>query len=710
MKFAKELEQDLVPGEWRPIHAEHIADGSLEWRAKYLDYKTGKTYVKAVSRAISRANGSPRLLRRDTFFSRPYNNSPLSYTYTGTGEIEPTVPLRESPAALGVDSRPESEESSGDQKVTTPMLMPGRRKAKKDNGEYLRYGSIVATPPSSSKLPLPLELPGPALSSDSDVQYSPNTVTPSGTHPQPKTDSLLPIRSSSNGTSSSAYEVGPTTAPPNKSSTFGPASGQNTLQLPRLMSTTGGPVKASSRAFLQRILSVSHGRTSNNGSQRADVSLPAFDQVRARQQEFFKWMDGELDKIESFYKSKEDEAGDRLKILREQLHVMRNRRIDEIAEARKAKDIRKDDEHAAIDPLTKKKHSTEYDNSRPGTRGQLQAWILPFEKAIQNAKIRTRGPQPGPNSRALQSMERTPELLSEDGQNNHRQIEDGRDYVRRPHHDPEVPYRSAKRKLKLALKEYYRGLELLKSYALLNRTAFRKINKKYDKAVNARPLLRYMSEKVNKAWFVQSDVLDGHMHAVEDLYSRYFEKGNHKVAVGKLRSSAGRRGEYTGNAFRSGLFVGTGAVFAIQGLIYASNLLFYELDPTIQLQTSYLLQIYGGYFLALYLFIWFCLDCCIWSRNKINYIFIFEFDPRNHLDWRQLVEIPSFLLLALGLFMWLNFSRYGAPEMFIYYPVILIFATVVIIFLPAPILFHRSRRWFVYSHVSNRLYTSVGLP
>jgi hypothetical protein len=436
-------------------------------------------------------------------------------------------------------------------------------------------------------------------------------------------------------------------------------------------------------------------------SHRIDMDMVAVDQVRQRQKEFFAWLDKELEKIEGFYKMKEDEAGARLEILREQLHEMRNRRIEEVAAAQHAKAIRKEDEHNTFQfpPRHSNAQSTKDDGDRPDSRDHLKAWFNPVGRVIDQAKAKVTGPHPGSNSKALQAMQESPEMRSKAKAEQNRRLDEGRDYVRRPHYSDEVPYRTAKRKLKLALQEFYRGMELLKSYALLNRTAFRKINKKYDKAINAHPPLRYMSEKVNKAWFVQSEVLDGHLHAVEDLYARYFERGNHKIATGKLRSSLGKAADQSASAFRNGLLIGTGLVFTIQGVIYGADLL-YDPDPNIQTQTSYLLQIYAGYFLALYLFAWFCFDCSIWTRNRINYQFVFEFDPRSHLDWRELAEFPSFLILLFGLFVWLNFMRYGSPEMYIYYPVVLIFFTAVLIFFPGPIIFHRSRRWFVYSHVS----------
>ena len=427
------------------------------------------------------------------------------------------------------------------------------------------------------------------------------------------------------------------------------------------------------RHRLTRLLTT--GSTVNRQtSSKLDIGLQNFDQVREAEREFFSFLDAELDKIESFYKQKEDQASQRLVLLREQLHEMRNRRITEIAEARR----KREQEHGDTNDSGPSDEIPE-----EGGKDTGHDWMTP---------IRAKFIKLGPNSKALQRMHRTPSITGHTA-------DERRDYVRRTPGD-DVPYRTAKRKLKLALQEFYRGLELLKSYALLNRTAFRKLNKKYDKAVNARPQYRYMNEKVNKSWFVNSDILDGHISTVEDLYARYFERGNHKVAAGKLRNLNRRLGDFSDSTFRSGLLIGCGAVFATQGLIYGSELLFDEDENLVQ-QTSFLMQLYGGYFLMVFLFALFTLDCRIWTKNRVNYPFIFEFDTRNNLDWKQVAEFPSFFFALFGVFIWLNFSRLGDwDSLYLYYPVILIVLSLFILGFPAPILYHKARRWFLYSHVS----------
>lgn len=572
-------------------------------------------------------------------------------------------------------------------KKTPPMPVPSHKRSQGPSDDGANYGSFVPTPPSRQKLPF--ELPDPALTPERRPQERSGTVTRNASFLLDSDNRPNPTRSASAVATQNAYEIGKTTTAPRRNGTF--ASLRSHL-----------PQSGEVRPFVRRMFSVGAPPTPNR-PRRMDVDMVAVDLVRDRQNDFFKWMDKELDKVETFYKMKEDEAGSRLTILRDQLHEMRNRRIEEVAVAQHARAIRSEQEHKLFDFQNHSNgQSKKDDDYRPTSRDKLDAWLDPLQRVIGNAKAKVTGPHPGSNSKALQVMRESPELRAKNQSEENRQMDAGRDYIRKPHYNDDVPYRTAKRKLKLALQEFYRGMELLKSYALLNRTAFRKINKKYDKAVNAHPPLRYMSEKVNKAWFVQSDVLDGHIHAVEDLYARYFERGNRKIASGKLRSSSGRRRDQSASAFQNGIFIGLGAVFSVQGVIYGAELLNHT-DPTIRVQTSYLLQIYAGYFLALYLFSWFCLDCSVWTRNKINYQFVFEFDPRHNLDWRQLSEFPSFLLLVFGLFIWLNFSRYGAPEMYIYYPVILIFVTALLIFLPAPYIFHRSRRWFVYSHVGSAI-------
>ncbi|KAJ4148193.1 hypothetical protein LMH87_002674 [Akanthomyces muscarius] len=646
MKFAKELERDAVP----------------EWRVKYLNYKAGKKYVKAVARAVNRANGATPKLRSSrgtSLFGQVPNSNTQQTLRTTFSDREYRQSLASVPT---LSSRPPAYTSG-----TTPYEVrpsPARAVPAKDikGGEddalnrlpdnNLQYGSFVATPPNPSPIAQrgtsgEFELPAPAMRPAPDASPPDATVR---THdwarnlktPRPvdrrNSSTILPV-SQSKGSIASAWDK----------------------------RKRRGSTDQHQPSPLRRIFSYSP--TLTRDASVTSFGLEPFDLIREREHEFYDFMDSELDKVESFYKLKEEQAGRRLELLREQLHEMRNRRLQEII--------------PQSGNTSTQEHMALYGNdSDSGTDRSGNHWM---------PSIKTKLFPPGPNSKALRAMPHTPYMGGRDPQS-----EGHRDYIRRPD-EQDVSYRTAKRKLKLALQEFYRGLELLKSYALLNRTAFRKINKKFDKAVNARPPLRYVNEKVNKAWFVNSDLLEGHIKAVEDLYARYFERGNHKLAAGKLRSLAKKSSDESGSSFLNGFLIGTGIVFSVQGLVYGVQLLF-DNDPTVRLHTSYLMQIYAGYFLMLLLFAYFCINCYIWTKCKVNYTFIFELDPRTRIDWRRMAEFPSFFLFIFGVVMWANFSRYGNESLYLYYPVVLIAFTALVIFLPLPVLAHKSRRWFGYSH------------
>ena len=548
------------------------------------------------------------------------------------------------------------------------------------------YGSIISSPPSGRMLQPPsLELPDPAMSPSEDPfarhnrAWRRSRLNPHATPASRQADGV-------DGAAGDAFEVGKTHSPKPHSSLM---SRRHNIFKPRRAASTPGIVSPAQPPLLRRIFSNAPIGSPVVG----DVPLEAYKEFDLRQAEFMNFLDKELNKIDSFYKSKEAEAAQRLEVLKQQLHEMRDRRMEEVAIAQKAEELAKQERRRHSSKVAENNHqSTKSTSSAASSALKL---IQPIENAFGF------GSRFGKNTRAMKDMGSPgmPAGISPEHLARHQQADSHarRDFARRPTVHDDIPYRSAKRKLKLALQEFYRGLELLKSYALLNRTAFRKINKKYDKALKARPTGRYMSEKVNKSWFVQSEVLEGLLVAVEDLYARYFERGNHKVAVGKLRSKTSRVGAFSGSIFRNGLLLAGGLVFGIEGIVYGAEHLS---NPNLSVQTeaSYLLQIYAGYFLSLFLFLLFCLDCRIWTRAKINYVFIFEFDTRHNLDWHQLSELPCLFFFLLGLSLWLNFQQTGVDSMFLYWPVVLIALTLLILLFPGPILYHRSRHWWAYSN------------
>ena len=294
-------------------------------------------------------------------------------------------------------------------------------------------------------------------------------------------------------------------------------------------------------------------------------AMEAYREFDACQDEFFRFLEEELKKVEEFYKEKEDDANQRMETLQDQLEVMKSRHSEKLAEQRRKKRGRSD---AFFSAANVSDHPAALP-SEPHAQPDRWSNDITRKLGLGHARLFRRKKHSGP-----------PHSIEDGKDGRNRQI-DGR-LVN------EVPYKEAKGRLKHALQDFYRNLEMLKSYAMLNRTAFRKINKKYDKALNTRQTGKFMAEKVDQAWFVQSNVLESHLNDVEYLYARHFAKGSHKIAVKKLRTK--HQVDYSLSSFRDGLLLGAGVVLAARGLSYASDLLEFG-TPTDTLYTTYLLQV-----------------------------------------------------------------------------------------------------------------------
>ena len=450
-----------------------------------------------------------------------------------------------------------------------------------NSGAVTNYGSIIASPPTRNLRmgPPSLELPDPALSPNEEHFPRHNRAwRQSRFNPNPHT---TPPSHRIEERPGDAYEVGKTHTPSKlDSSQILPK--HNIFKPRRAASTPGGPVGGVPSARPSRLRRM-FSTAGIESPQSPDLPMEAYKEIDIRNAEYFTFLDKELDKIESFYKMKEAQASERLQLLRQQLHEMRDRRLEEVRAEQLARERSKQDHERHASGQAGILADTRNGGHNRTVSAALR-WMQPIENAIgvgpsRIGKVTKSLQQYGSPSGPQAQYPPTPN-----------RPDAWRDFSRRPTHPDDVPYRAAKRKLKLALQEFYRGLELLKSFALLNRTAFRKINKKHDKAVKARPTGRYMSEKVNKAWFVQSEVLEGQIVAVEDLYARYFERGNHKVAVGKLRSKSAKAGDFSGSIFRNGLLIAAGLVFGIQGIVYGAEHLGNP-DLAVQTDASYLLQV-----------------------------------------------------------------------------------------------------------------------
>ncbi|KAJ8099784.1 EXS family protein [Lipomyces tetrasporus] len=657
MKFARYLNDNLVP----------------EWRIQYLDYKGGKKRLKKLKRGFG-FRGSA--IRQDQ------KNQPDSFRSTSVHGIQESA--LESAETIGLEVASQDVQTENISRITPQQLLsssasidiPTRRKdSKSDRVQNLEvYGSIIATPPNT------FHLPPPALSHSADQQSSSSHAI------EDISDGSMSVTFMPNGDLEQKVPplgLGPPALAPHETVTGSTTSHERTVmrnadtRTPLTRQSTNvsfmdGPTPVTSRSeksILKKtskygaeppqelVTHLTHRPSATRRSTAGSTVRTSLVEARRRMSEeadyrdFINWLDAEFAKIQTFYREKEQEAVVRFERIKEQLHLLRDQKMqerdrfmrEEGANGVTIKNNRKQKSRTMADQIVQQWASF---------RKKLDLHQLPFV------------------SKQMQSQP--------NGQS---------DYTRRAA-AMSVPYNAARKKLKHAVMEYYRGLELLKSYHLLNRTGMQKITKKFDKMTNSSISPWYM-DKVNTSYFGESNVIDNLMNQTEDIYSRYFERGNRKHAIEKLRTREQPASHYS-STFLSGIWLGLGLPLFIQSLVIGIERCFGD-DLT---NAIYLLQIFGGGFLIILICILFAINCMAWSHYKINYPFIFEWDQKRHLDFRQFLELPSFLFFWLSVCMYLCFHDFWpnrVPAQ--WYPLIFVGGGVLVLFLPLPIFHWRSREW-----------------
>lgn len=436
---------------------------------------------------------------------------------------------------------------------------------------------------------------------------------------------------------------------------------------------------------------------------------------------FYKWLEDELDKVDSFYKLKEKEVYERFLILEDQFFHLKDHRSHMQKRVLSAT-TSKLPVNATVDGLTFKFRAMvlrlqKYEFPTLPSTAFLDKWRASklsnngirledrdkkeeydpnyIENQIRNGNLEYLESDyddelinPSEDERMPQVQEPTPAQVKQTKK---------RDYTKKKSFG--VPYLYAKRQLKGALVEHYRLIALLKSYKTMNRTAFRKITKKFDKAVGSSMCNDFIKRIDKQSYFLTSGILDKILNRVEDLFMTYFdnEHQDKKHGLEKLKSTTYaynnaqmRQPLYYFSTFAAGMFLGIGLPLFIIGLVVA-------LDKTLHgklYEGRFLLQLWGGFFLINLAFFFVGINYIVFNYYKISYKFIFEFNLSNALDFKQFWLLPSLSFAFLGLLGWFSFRDFW-PDTFPgrTFPLIYLGVMLIIFLWPGTSFYGSSRKW-----------------
>ncbi|MCO5612899.1 hypothetical protein L7F22_067171 [Adiantum nelumboides] len=345
---------------------------------------------------------------------------------------------------------------------------------------------------------------------------------------------------------------------------------------------------------------------------------------------FFARLDGQLNKVNQFYRRKEQEFYEKAEEIKEQLEKL-------VAVRRKLKEQK----NYAVCNSSHEKGSDTSEPESVMASVELR-WISENDAALDESKENSNMYAPSPaRDFCLVVPQDTPSLLI--GALRQKVMDEalqGNNFNR--FNQKRIQY--ADRILRDACQELYRGLGYLRRFSSLNLTAFSKILKKYDKRTGKDASVVYM-KVVENAYFHSSDKVLKMVDSLEEKFIEIFTNGNQKKAMALLKpvpKTASHR-----VTFFLGLF--TGCSFACLLAFFVLLDLRWIRNTEVSLENAknlYLRAIYPLFSIMAMVLLHLCLygwNLYSWREKKINYAFIFGLPPGMEMKYREL------LVLAMGL-------------------------------------------------------------
>lgn len=263
------------------------------------------------------------------------------------------------------------------------------------------------------------------------------------------------------------------------------------------------------------------------------------------------------------------------------------------------------------------------------------------------------------------------------------------------------------KELKTAFTEFYRGLCMLENYVELNSEGFRKILKKHFKMTGL-PSDEQM-ELFHSQQFFKSTSWKEMMSSTESLYAKVFQLNKTEKARNELFPS--RLEDTTGaNMFKLGISVGACIAFLCVIFFLFSH---GTVDPNVNWSRFIaVIPVYRAVLIPIIaVWLWGC-NVFVWTKKRINYIFIFGLDPRSSLDYRRIFKTAATLsavwLLSFFLFVATvmgNMSVFNIrPEI---YPLVLIVFNITLVLAPFRAL-HRRSRFLLFKTIYNVIISPFG--